>query len=505
MCPRRIRPPVCVFLEVAPRSYVATVGQLRGLAHLGLIPQVGYLSAVSGGAWAATAFAYYNGPGHTDADILGPSAEPDELSIEQLAWLDPQSLGYAATLDFAGILRAMQEDTAVAPQEMWSRAIGQTFLAPYGLFDAAVPMAFTLARETHDAILERNPALRGQRLHTMRGSSDRPFLLVHATLNWPADRLRDAHKVGFEFSPLYVGSPQLLVLESDNGKTHRVGGGLVEPFAFGCSAPTGPPDQQGVVPVTLPARPFTLADAIGASSAFSTADADLQRYPRANCWPVTGGTDEVTSAEVLTDGGDVENYGLVSLLRRRVRTIIVFINTVWPLSLEYDPTTWPDDDEDERRAIDPFLAALFGGPSTRFPHNQVFAKGDFADVVAAWQAAKRAGQTVMAMCSHRVQANEWWGVSGGWDVRICWMYNERVAQWEHRLAPGIRRLIEEGRETAGAGPVAHFPHYLTRGQNPGRLIQLTPTQVNLVAHLACWNVVSNAEALRAFLSGGRSG
>ena len=187
----------------------------------------------------------------------------------------------------------------------------------------------------------------------------------------------------------------------------------------------------------------------------------------------------------MTDGGDVENYGLVSLLRRRVSAIIVFINTVWPLSLEYDPTTWPDDDEDARRAIDPFLAPLFGGPSTRFPHNQVFAKSDFADVVSSLQAAKRTGQTVMAVCSHRVRANEWWGVAGGWDVRICWMYNERVGQWEHRLAPDIRRLIEEGRAAAGAGPVEHFPHYLTRGQNPGRLIQLTPTQVNLLAHLAC--------------------
>ena len=485
------------------RSYAASVGQLRGLAHLGLIPQVGYLSAVSGGAWAATAFAYYNGSGHSDTDILGPSADPEELSLDQLAWLDPGSLGYAATLDFAGILRATQAATAVTPQETWSRAIGQTFLAPYGLFDAAMPMAFTLTRETHDVILERNPALRGQRLHTVRGAQDRPFLLIQATLNWPADRLRDAHKVGFEFSPLYVGSPRLLVLESDTGETHRVGGGFVEPFAFGCAAPTSLPDRHGVVPVTLPARPFTLADAIGASSAFSTAAPDLQSYPRANCWPVTGRTDEATSAEVLTDGGDVENYGLVSLLRRRVSAIIVFINTVWPLSLEYDPTTWPDDDEDARRAIDPFLAPLFGGPSTRFPHNQVFAKSDFADVVSSLQAAKRTGQTVMAVCSHRVRANEWWGVAGGWDVRICWMYNERVGQWEHRLAPDIRRLIEEGRAAAGAGPVEHFPHYLTRGQNPGRLIQLTPTQVNLLAHLACWNVVSNEEIFRPLLSGGR--
>ena len=440
------------------RSYAATVGQLRGLSDLGLIPRVGYLSAVSGGAWAATAFTYYDGSGHGDADILGLPADPEALSTDQLASLDPRSLGYAATLDFGGILQATREDAAVSSHEAWSRGIGQTFLAPYGLFDPAVPTAFTLTRETRDVILERNPALQGHPFHTVRSPADRPFLLIHAALNWPADRLRHSHKVGFEFSPLSVGSPQLQVLESDSGEIHRVGGGLLEPFAFGCSAPTECPDRDGVVPVTLPPRPLTLSDAIGASSAFSTPDRNLERYPRANCWPVTGRADEVTSAEMLTDGGDVENYGLVSLLRRGVRAIVVFINSVWPLSLEYDPTTWPDDDEDDRRVIDPFLAPLFGGPSDRFPHNQVFAERDFADVVSTLQAAKQAGETVLAVRSHTVQANEWWGVVGGWDVRICWMYNERVAHWERRLAPDIRRSIEEGHGAAGSGPVAHFPH-----------------------------------------------
>ena len=38
------------------RSYAATVGQLRGLTAAGLIGQVGYLSAVSGGAWAAAPY-----------------------------------------------------------------------------------------------------------------------------------------------------------------------------------------------------------------------------------------------------------------------------------------------------------------------------------------------------------------------------------------------------------------------------------------------------------------
>ena len=115
----------------------------------------------------------------------------------------------------------------------------------------------------------------------------------------------------------------------------------------------------------------------------------------------------MTSSEQLTDGGDVENYGLIPLLARGVRAIVVCINTVWPLSLEYDPATWPDSDADPGtigapRVIDPFLAPLFGEPSTRFPNNRVFAEGDYAAVVTALQTAKRAGRTVMTVHTHTV-------------------------------------------------------------------------------------------------------
>ena len=255
--------------------------------------------------------------------------------------------------------------------------------------------------------------------------------------------------------------------------------------------------------VELPDDPFTLADAIGASSAFRAPDRDPRLYPRRDCWPVTGRPGEPTAAEVFTDGGDIENYGLISLLRRRVSAIVVFINTVWPLSLALDPrrTDWSDDADPNRRDIDPFLAPLFGQPSRRFPHNRVFSDADFPILVAGLQAAKRAGRAVMTTLTHTVEDNEWWGVAGGWDVRVCWVYNERVPAWEARLSPAVRRAVAEGHQTPPSGPVAHFPHFWTRGQNPGSLIRLTPVEVNLLAHLACWTVTSNVTTFRELLGG----
>ena len=485
------------------RAYAAAVGQLRGFTTLGLIARLGYLSAVSGGAWAAAAYTYYAGLAESDDVILGAWEPPETITVDSLAELSPAALAYAASLDFAEVLRAIHADTSVPRGEVWSRAIGQTFLAPYGLYDPADPIGFTLDARTRDAILSRNPGLRRWRLRLVRDAT-RPYLLIHAALNGPADEVGRSVKIGFEFSPLAVGSPQLVTFDADRGAPHRVGGGFIEPFAVGCSVPTSVPDRQGVALVELPPRPLTLADAIGASSAFSSPDRDPETYPHVRHWPIVRDTSAVTSSEQLTDGGDVENYGLIPLLARGVRAIVVCINTVWPLSLEYDPATWPDSDTDPGttgapRVIDPFLAPLFGEPSTRFPNNRVFAEGDYATVVTALQTAKRAGRTVMTVHTHTVCTNAWWGVDGGWGVRICWMYNEQVAQWEAQLQPPLRALIVGGRAAVPSGPVRHFPHYLTQGQNPGSLIRLTPSQINLLAHLSSWNVVTNADLFRSLL------
>ena len=501
---------VC-FSGGSTRSYAATIGQLRGLTETGLIRRVGYLSAVSAGAWAATAYTFYpDGEDvRTDAEIVGSHVEPQALSLERLSELHPRSLGSAATSDFARALDAAKADRSVARDETWTRAVGETFLAPYGLYDHDESVSFTLNASTAKAIHDRNPILRGGRLHTVRRATYRPYLLIHSTLNWPDDEPdpERVKRVGFEYSPLGAGCAARLILRLDDRPSRVVGGGFVEPFAFGSAAPRHPVGADRCVALELPQRPFTLADAVGASSAFSTPNRDLQTYPHALYWPIPSpldGSDTMTTRDAFSDGGDLENYGLLALLRRQVRAIIVFVNSVWPLSLDYAPVRWPADinqSHPESRELDPFLAPLFGAPSEQFRHNHVFPQRDYATVVAGLQSAKRRGGPVVMTTRHTVLPNEWWGIEGGTEVRVCWVYNDHVERWVERLPDRLCRVVRQGMRPNPAGPFAHFPHYLTRGQNAGALIRLTPSQVNLLSHLSCWNVVESQAALRDLLEG----
>jgi hypothetical protein len=291
-------------------------------------------------------------------------------------------------------------------------------------------------------------------------------------------------------TPLYVGLPRPLAFVTAQGDGRTLGG-YIEPFAFGCRPPAAGPDASGLLRVTLPSAAFSLADALGMSSA-RTAEEDAAYYPGADVWSF-GESDPHPARIVFTDGGDIENYGLMPLLRRRVERIAVFVNSEVPLSVDYEPHDWPPE---FARHLDPFLPPLFGQTTPRFRHNQVFRREDYAPLVRALQAARRNGVTVRATTTLDVQANERWSIPGGWQTTICWIYNDRVPAWESRLAPPLRRAIDEGHGESPAGPFARFPNYRTRGQNPGALIRLTPAQVNLLAELSCWNVMTAAGELR---------
>ena len=485
----RLPPAGVCFSGGGTRSLAATAGQLRGLTATGLIGDVGYVACVSGGAWAAVPYTFHAAGAHDDEELLGPVLPPEAVSLRSLAALPEGRLDHPAIGGFERHLTAAIDDADLPRDQVWTRAVGATYLAPFGLFDPAAPAWFTSDAGTAAAATAANPHLAGAAVHTVHRRGWRPHLVINACLVWPPPASPgspdERQRVGFEYTPLGVGTPRRSTLRVPSGASCAVGGGYLEPFAFGCPAPASGPDHSGRVRVAPPPRPFTLADATGATSASAARDAGAAFVPRVRHWAVGADGGRPAHFHSFADGGDLENFGLLALLRRRVERIVVFVNTLQPL-------------ED----IDPYIPPLFGYTTTECPHNQVFARAAFDDVVAALRAAKRRGRGVVAATRLAVEPNAWWGVAGGWEVEVCWVYNERAPAWEARLDAGIRRAIDEGQPPRAAGPFANFPFYRTEGQNAGCLVRLTAPQVNLLADLSCWVVEEHAGLLREVLRGG---
>lgn len=200
-------------------------------------------------------------------------------------------------------------------------------------------------------------------------------------------------------------------------------------------------------------------------------------FPEFDYWSPARAGGAVDSAREYEfgDGGILENLGVMPMLVRRVERLIVFVNTKNPLN-------GPD-------SINDSIPPLFG---RKFPLNQVFPSDQYLPLVSALRAKKQQGTTVFHQATYRVQDNEHYGIEGGWDVDVLWVYNEQVPAWENQLPTPVSDLIDRRSGKA-------FPHYETFGQNFPKIIDLTAEQASLLAHLSCWNVFENRSVFLNFV------
>lgn len=535
MVPKKKKTAVCMS-GGGNRAMVAAWGQFRGLREAGLIENVDYVSCVSGGSWASTAYTYYSDGAKDDEEFLGEPRSPGKLNLAALGRISPVSLGAAATDSFMSALISQSlyvPTKRILPNEVWIRAVGQTFFERFGLYNMGDPGYMSLDDKTVAEIRSRNPALAGRKFYTVRTKDGkRPYLVVNSTLLWPG--AGDSNLVHFEYSPVYAGSKQRLTVYSPPGDTSgqkaTVGGGFLETFAFGSQAPRDwPPSQDcgryagsdGCVVVGQPREPFSLTFASGTSSAaFAATNASiaggnflLRQYlsqgpPIAQYWPVPsteGDRDPGHGVYTFGDGGSLDNYGLIPMLLRGVENIVVFINTERRLSLEYDPSDLANNPPSITQ-LDGQLPTFFGAqPLDRnqppMPNNQVFSARDFTSVVRALQQAKRSSRgengAAVATTTLEVLDNDWWGLTGGWKTNVTWVYLDRVSEWEGAIDPELSRLVEAANNAGPKDkiPFWGFPNYKTMFQSGKiQIISMRPQEANLLADFTSWVVTDSAGA-----------
>ncbi len=498
------------------RATCAAAGYLRALHHLGLMDRLRYTSAVSGGSWASIPYTFGDAsPGAPHDDVLGPIAPPEALSMERLEVTVPRgTLGYGATQSvrdgFFEELFAMK-----GPGAAWNSVVAELFLGSVDIFDPKRPRTYTWSEQTRDEILARQAELPGAKLRAedfLVAAPNRPFPVVNACLLGPAvnGRLARLEPIGFQLTPLYVGCPPSLDVtfsyKDGQALRRRVGGGLIEPFAFDGAGPGWlAEDSDQVVTLERPASLSHLGFMIGTSScAFGSVLAKFlgvpYRVPTARYWPQRPGDVPTSANWEFGDGGFIDNYGLHAMLQRDVETLIVLVNTAQKLDLEWDPSCGGS----YREKIDDYLPPLFGVSeevdAIATHRNQVFPTEELAPVVRALQEAKRRGDPLIAVGEHRVLDNEWWGVRGGRHVRVAWVYLDRVPRFEQRLPSKTRTLVNMGNLPVKVpGPFQGFPNYATISANAFSITRLRPEQARLLTEFTSWVVLDQRQTFESLL------
>ena len=496
------------------RSMGLSLGYLRAFERMGLLQRTRYFGAISGGSWATVPYCWLP-DSVTDQRYLGEAVDPAELTPERLAKLRPSDGLMAQHISSSGLVLGIFGELAASMlartlslpgipvldlqlglddiDEVWGRIIGQVFLRDIGLEGNR----YAAWRSQHvNGMVERNRSRRDglDANDFFVQQKSRPFLCVNGAMNQEAallpgeddSRWRPLGALSWEhveFTPLYSG-----IHRRSTGRMHlNLGGGYCENIGIDTMAPVRRADGQTmtVSPGGLHHR-FSVQDIMAVSGAapaylmhamarwksqLPDNFGPLKIFPKLRHWPVAGGGKPLTAERKFGDGGYVDNYGLIPLLKRKVRRIIVLVNTEVPLlsqasawqKLHGREPTSADLFQDllNGRSGDTFLHTLFGVKTPTGPgslaspsdflqpgrvlgreQGQVLQAGGHAPLMRALWSTHAQGGPVAHLQEHVTVANELFGIEAGHRCKILWIYNERSQRWFERLPADTRQMID---------------------------------------------------------------
>ncbi len=507
------------------RSASATIGELRGLETAGLLGRVRYASAVSGGSWSLIPWTYSGA-----RNLLGEYREPAELTFDDVhtrpngRMVEELSNVSLVSDEIRETVLQIWEANVPADAQQAARAarrlLGQaerpdgvyTTLLARNLIGNLVPGASTsdfvwnAAQEAE--MRAHNP---GASFQILQAQPRRPFMIVNANVLNIGRDLAHPGATPIEITPLYVGARQQI--------GGLFGGLYAWPMAYNAVTARRSSDADGFLDVTRDSgHPrMTLADAAAASGAaplywvaggngLATNVRDLLGTRVAAFFPSfthLAMRDDVLKPTVSwphADGGARDNLGVMALLARHVKRIVVFVNTLNPdfannndiRALFVEGSLSPSGD---KRG----LVVLGGGARA------------YDTVVDGFTRARQDNRALVTCGTFDVIGNRLFNVRPYAEASICWVYPDLATNWVDALRDEKLKRLATGQcpECENeVGRFSNFPWYDTFFQNRNLIppqqfgiLKLTTAQVNLLADLMAWSVVeSKAVIERAFSS-----
>jgi hypothetical protein len=526
------------------RSATMALGQLRGLKKIGLLDQVRYVSAISGGGWALVPFVYSKS---SLDSFLGPFQvlTPDLPEDRRREFLERPigELGLAVVNSSltAGGIQEVAGDLASTfsnqiGDQMWlaltssingavrrepdrvnktyARLIGRTFIDP--LIDPGTDASKRLFSWNSLTVEDTSLVSRGQLGDDLVVAGPRrPFLITGGTVIVSRRDSGYPLLMPIEYTPMYVGIRHRF--------SPRYGGIYVSPWMYDTTQ-IGEVKDDGTNHLLSVRRDqdrsFTLADVAGSTGAAPQLALVLGTFVPASFRERVQRFSEVFPAfhhvtlndgrgrNVVTeeighgDGGFGDNLGIMPLLARGVKNILVFSNTVTKLA---------ENNDDIKSLFFPIGPPDSGGNKTL---NRVFWCSDrkedgctpgeadthYKTLIDGLVARREAGKAqVFCAGPWKVRANDHYGVAPMEGVNVCWFYTSSSTGWESTLPPQLLNMVRGLDKTKQGAHFENFPWLATFGQNKTHVIQLTTPQVNLLSNLTAWIVSDEERAIRSTL------
>jgi len=518
------------------RSAAAAVGQLRGLQSNKWLEKAGYISAVSGGAWAAVPFTYSKA---SVDDLVGTMNDqrPCDLTVSGLR-TGAGAIGQAiAATNLApggireGIGFALQQNDDWIRQQVQSRVKFGFINAQYAnirdairnkvfpkgmrqdktygrllgpfFLDQLIEPVWTIAHDkqqgplasertfgwTADAVAHMSAGQpHGFPAEMLTTDKERPYLIVGATMVVPGVGTDDYPMlIPFEFTPLYSGSRV--------GRDGQGPGLYVSSWAMDTDEVAKVDGDFFRAHVDL-SDPFTLADVIAATGAapeltLLTTDKapgqlkDVVRnsakfFPAFSTVAFNENMPIVKEPLSFGDGGFRDNLGLMPLLARGVHNVLVFFNTNTALSQM----------NDDVKSL--FMKVDLPGGTGNKTDNVVFDAKEYQPLYDTLLDAERQ-HTPQIYCKKglEVRANALYRVRPYQGLNLCFFYAADVQQWHEELRLDVKHLFAP--DSLKTNRLDQFPFY------PTHELSLEAEQVDLLGSLWSW-IVTRKQTVDAVTS-----
>lgn len=253
------------------RSAIYNYGVLKGLYEIGVIPQIDYMSVVSGGSWIGTAFSV----------------------SDDLQWFFHPIIDHASLIEegfesfLANPLRLAQElilarKTPNYVSNAYGRLLARTFLREHGQASRYKPMS-------EKGLIK---------------DADRPFLIVNGTVNFRRPDKFSVEQECFEMTRMYSGSQSFGYVHSKD---------LI--------ARSKPLRVRDAIAMSGAAVAFHLPG-LGSEVAGLALSREIVNYTKKNS-PTTASRASLADHLDISDGGHYNNLGIETLINRGCGYIIV--------------------------------------------------------------------------------------------------------------------------------------------------------------------------------------
>jgi hypothetical protein len=186
---------------------------------------------------------------------------------------------------------------------------------------------------------------------------------------------------------------------------------------------------------------------------------------------------------LFTDGGTVNNEGIIPMVQRNFKTIVCCVNS--DIKFNYFIS---DDYTIETLPLDFRLASLFGINLTKnffderiydFTNAQIFKKENFYALIEEMNNIDKKGDGIVCKIEVETIENTWYNIPANRKHTLIIIYPSVPENWFNLLKPEIQRIVEK----------KNLPYVRTQ------LVGINAESSNLIASMTSWTVNKYMDAI----------